>query len=90
MNEELLKKLHKYCRFNRDLIEKSNKCYCFYCKSTLDAKDLLKPTVQYINGGKSAICPKCGIDSILPDAIDEKITKEIIDDMYERFFERWH
>lgn len=83
---EKLRRLHRYCNFNRDLIKKSKKCYCFYCKNTIDAEDMLKPTVQYIDGGRTAICPKCGIDSILPDAIDEEITKEIINDMYEYWF----
>ena len=44
MNEVLLNKLHKYCRNNIELIEKSKKCFCFYCKSIVDAKEVLDAT----------------------------------------------
>lgn len=84
---EKLRRLHKYCTFNKELIKKSKKCYCFYCKSTIDVEDMLKPTVQYIDGGKTALCPKCGIDSIIPDATGEEITDKVIDEMYEYWFE---
>ena len=88
MNEELLNKLHKYCRNNIELIEKSKKCYCFYCKSIVDAKEVLDATTPFTRRIQTAFCPRCDIDSLIPDAIDEKITKEIIDDMHEYWFER--
>ena len=87
MNEELLKELHIYCRNNIELIEKSKKCYCFYCKSIVGAKEVLDATTPFTKRIQTAFCPRCDIDSLIPDAIDEKITKEIIDDMHEYWFE---
>lgn len=37
--------------------------------------------------GKTAVCPRCGIDSALPDNIDLEITKEFLTEIQKEFFE---
>ncbi|MCH5180839.1 MAG: hypothetical protein J1F32_06475 [Erysipelotrichales bacterium] len=80
--EAQLEKLHAYSSNNKELIDRSNKCYCFHCKSELDSKDVH----DYIDEGKTALCPKCGIDSIIPDSIDEEINEIIIVEMNNYWF----
>ena len=80
--ESLFKKLHTYSSHNKNLIDVSEKCYCFHCKSVIDAKDI----TEYSCEGQTALCPKCRIDAIIPDAIDEKINESIINEMNEYWF----
>lgn len=77
-----LERLHSYCTHNKRLVEASDKCYCFYCKSTMDARDI----EEYIDSEQTALCPKCGIDAILPDRIDEPIDDNILSEMNTYWF----
>ena len=77
-----LERLHTYCTHNKSLVEKSTICYCFYCKSTVDARDI----DEFIDSEQTALCPKCGIDAIIPDSIDEPIDETIISEMHAYWF----
>ena len=80
--EAQLKKLHTYSVHNRDRIAVSSKCYCFHCKAIMESREILR----FADNGQTAICPKCSIDSILPDSIDEPLDKTIIVEMNEYWF----
>jgi NAD-dependent SIR2 family protein deacetylase len=81
-HEFLMKKLHAYCTCNRNLIENSNKCYCFHCGKIFEKDDIK----EYIDNGVTALCPDCGVDSVIPDSVDEEINKEVINDMNQYWF----
>ena len=84
-SEELkskLEKIHAYSSNNKDLIEKSDKCYCFYCKKVMDSNVVN----QYLDIENTALCPHCGIDAIIPDCIDEEINSELVEDMNKYWF----
>ena len=34
----------------------------------------------------SAVCPNCGIDSIIPDSVNEVINEQVLDDMNKYWF----
>lgn len=55
---------HKHSSYNREEIEKSEKCGCFYCLSIFPSSEI----VQWIDGNETAICPKCKVDSVLGSA----------------------
>ena len=80
--ENLLKKLHAYSYNNKEKIMHSSKCYCFYCKKEMEAKEINK----YIDNDSTALCPYCEIDSIIPDSIDENIDSLIIDELNKYWF----
>ena len=80
--ESQMERLHTYSTHNRELIEASDRCYCFYCKSVMDSRDVK----DYIDNGQTALCPKCDIDSIIPDGIEEDVNEEIIDEMNQYWF----
>ena len=46
------------------------KCGCFYCCKTFNIGDV----DEFVDDGKTAICPKCGIDSVL--IFDRNISEE--------------
>ena len=77
-----LEKLHSYSANNRSLIAVSNRCYCFHCKAVLDPGEI----DSYVDQGQTALCPKCTIDAVLPDGIDEKLDEEILTELHEYWF----
>lgn len=80
--EAQLKRLHAYSSHNKSLIDTSQKCYCFYCKTVMDSREIKK----YTDDGQTAICPECGMDSIIPDSIGETIDETVISEMNDYWF----
>lgn len=78
---ELLK-LHQCAINNRDKIKKSNECGCFYCKKTFSPHEI----VDWTDDEETAICPYCGVDSVICNDNNYKITKEDLEKMNEYFF----
>ena len=71
---------------NEESIRKSNLCGCFHCISILAATDVKSSEMMVEKDGfKTAICPICGIDSVLGDASVE-ITAEILEALNEHYF----
>jgi hypothetical protein len=59
-----LKYSHKGCFINRIEIEANLMCGCFYCLTTFSPTEILDWIKEPL-GGETAICPNCGIDSVL-------------------------
>ena len=76
--EAVLADLHKKSGHNRSLLEKSKICACFYCYNEF----LFAQIVQWIDDNETAMCPRCGIDSVLgfdSRAADQKLLHEMHD-----------
>ena len=58
----VLKLAHDDCRHNADYLEKSATCGCFYCCEVFTPREIM----EYIHSGMTAVCPKCGINSVIP------------------------
>jgi len=91
--ELMLTKAHKFCHDNKQLIEESETCGCFYCISIFPASDVK----TWVGVKPRALCPFCEIDSVLPDKsmmlIDSMDTSAtwtlfLLHKMHERWFER--
>ena len=80
--ESQMERLHAYSANNRSLIAVSDRCYCFYCKESMYRSAI----VEYIDDGQTAICPKCGIDAVIPDSIEEDVDESIIEELHEYWF----
>lgn len=80
------KKIHKFSIYNRTSINKSKKCGCFYCGSIYESKEILNWIDADESGiGQTALCPKCGVDSVLGDN-DVKIDSETLMKMKKYWF----
>ena len=77
-----MERLHAYCMGNRELIARANRCYCFYCKAEMDKSEI----VDYLEQENTAICPKCGVDAILPDSVREPINKTLLTQLHDYWF----
>jgi len=64
-SKEFIIKAHNGCTSNEGQIKTSTNAGCFYCKSVFLSKEI----TEWIDDEKNrtAICPKCGIDSVLSD-----------------------
>ena len=71
---------------NEESILKSNLCGCFHCISILAATDIKSSEMMVEKDGfRTAICPICGIDSVLGDASVE-VSAELLEAMNEYYF----
>ena len=73
---------HKFSRRHRASIERRAICGCFYCVEVFNPKHVY--IKEWIDGGTTALCPLCGIDSVLstvdePRAADEHFLQAMHD-----------
>ncbi len=62
---EYLEAAHKHSIFYKKEIFESNICACFSCKKTFLPTEITEWCDESNPNGSTAICPKCGIDSVL-------------------------
>ncbi len=84
-------KVHKECSYNEKAVMDSWFCGCFYCISTfapdeivdwLDERDFNPSS----DSERTALCPKCCIDSVLPRKDYYEITDELLEGMHALYF----
>lgn len=83
-------KIHRHCGWHEKEIKKSKICGCFSCLKIYSAAEIVEwidePEDCPRGAGKTAVCPNCGIDAVLPESNDYKITQSFINDMGKEFF----
>jgi hypothetical protein len=77
-----LRAAHKKSAGHRADIERSSLCGCFYCK------DIFTPNriVVWVDNDATALCPTCGIDSVIGDASGLQIKKSSLEAMHVAWF----
>lgn len=82
-NNSELKKAHQYCTNNKKQLNESTICGCFYCCKIYSPNEIK----EYLNEGDgTAICPYCGIDTVIAQNVGFKITKEFLKKMRDYWF----
>jgi hypothetical protein len=84
--------LHRYSSNNRELLAKSEAAGCFYCGAMFSASEIK----DWVDGkqlntggletGVTALCPRCGIDSVLPAAAPINLTQSLLAEMHDHWF----
>jgi len=78
---------HSHSANHRVEIENSLACGCFYCTSIFDPKAIEEWIDEDDDGiGQTALCPKCGIDSVIGDKSGYSITKDFLSEMKRHWF----
>jgi hypothetical protein len=72
----------KLSMHNRRVIESAEICGCYHCLSMFRVEEIK----EWTDGGDTAICPKCSVDSVLPEGIDFRITAESLDKLRRYWF----
>ena len=79
---------HRYSNNNMDTLKRESRCGCFQCLAIFDPSEIEdwiiadNPMDQY----GTAICPFCGVDSIITESVENPITIELLRDMRKYWF----
>ena len=74
---------HKHCFRNRSELQESEICGCFYCEKMFAPSEIEEWTDD---GDTTALCPKCGIDSVIGSSSGFPIVPAFLKAMNARFF----
>ena len=85
MTEEERHNVAEHSYGNRDEIERSKMCGCYYCERIFPAS-LIRYS-YYTDFGRTATCPFCGIDAVIGDASGVPINKKLLKEMYHNSFD---
>ena len=75
---------HKFSINHREKLLKDSLCGCFYCLKIFNPNEI-ESWIEDPLG--TAICPYCGIDSIIGEYSGYPITEEFLTKMYKHWFE---
>lgn len=77
---------HKFSSHHRDSILKSEKCGCFGCLAIFPPEEIIEWVDENENGvGQTALCPKCGIDSVIGSNDVTDVNKQFLKSMKEHW-----
>ena len=77
-----MKELHRASNDNRPELEKYPHAWCFYCCRKFESKKIK----EWIDKKQTALCPHCGVDSVLSQTEKVVLNEEIINDMHSFWF----
>ena len=72
----------------RHLVEvlASDGCGCFYCRAIFKPSEIGGWVDEWEGGGQTALCPRCGIDSVIGSESGYPITEESLAQMQAHWF----
>lgn len=73
---------HQLCNSNQEKLKNAQVCGCFYCLRIFDPKEIIWEDEE----DHTAMCPYCGIDSVIPESATLPITKAFLKKMHEFWF----
>jgi hypothetical protein len=81
ISEKCLQRIYQHSRLNRQFMVPGSACRCFHCLKEFPAEDVS----HWTDRGKTALCPRCGIDSVLSNSADE-LTDDLIRRLQATYF----
>jgi hypothetical protein len=82
-----LRNAHNRSRNHRAEVLSSGVCGCFYCCKTFRPDEIAEWCDTNPDGvGQTALCPKCGIDSIIGDRAGYELTAQFLSRMRRHWF----
>ena len=74
---------HQHSANHRAEIESSDRCGCFYCLAVFGPANISDwiDEVEGLDSGTTALCPRCGIDSVIGSASGYPIEKAFLEQM---------
>jgi hypothetical protein len=81
-DDNRLEAAHKHSIFNREELQRSSLCGCFYCFATFTPAEVS----EWIDEGQTALCPKCPVDSVIGSASGFPITPDFLRRMHDKYF----
>lgn len=88
MSDDELHEIHTHCTANREEVEASSRCACFYCQEVYCSTEvydfIVEPSLDF---KETALCPRCGVDAVIGDATGIPFYKELIGKLHQHYFE---
>jgi len=84
--------LHRLCTHNREILASVQEAGCFYCCALFTPAAIADwvdgPFVETgdLDQGITALCPECGIDSVIPGRPRVPLTVELLTEMRGHWF----
>ena len=73
---------HRFSSKHRKQLEKDNICGCFYCTRIFYPAEI----DEWIDNNDTALCPYCGMDSVIGESSGFPITDQFLKEMHREFF----
>lgn len=87
-SEDDLRRAHSYSSNHKAVLQNDKLCGCFYCLEIFEPNKI----TEFLEGDNdcdrngTAICPHCGIDSVIGESSGFSITKEFLNAMNKAWF----
>jgi hypothetical protein len=72
----------KFAMRNKSEIDFATKCGCYYCLAVFEPKEIN----EWTDGGETALCPRCSIDSVIADVTGIALTEENLRKAHDYWF----
>jgi hypothetical protein len=79
---------HSSCHRDRDEVLSSQSCACFYCLEAFSPADIRDWIDVHDGVGTTALCPRCGIESVLGSNAGVPLDQAFLQRMHQYWFER--
>lgn len=87
MKEYDLFEAHNASSFNRDTLSHDSECGCFHCLKIFQPSEIVEWCCEAEDGEEiTAICPHCGVDSVIGEGSGFPITRDFLRLMQEKWF----
>ena len=94
LNKADLESIHKYSSHHRELLAHSDRAGCFYCGAIFNPTEIMdwvdeqQVETGSTEDGVTALCPRCGIDAVLPAAAPIALDEDVLSAMHRHWFEK--
>lgn len=78
--------IHQLCFGNEQLLGQSAQAGCFQCLNVFPADAVNSWIADKPN--RTAVCPRCGIDSVLADSMGLDVSADLLEALHNRYFSR--
>ena len=84
---EPIRKAHQHAIRHRAELLSSERCGCFYCLEVYEPAEITRWTDSDAEGvGQTALCAKCGIDSVIGNRAGFPLTRDFLAEMKQYWF----
>lgn len=84
---EPIRKAHQHAIRHREELLSSERCGCFYCLEVYEPAEITNWTDSDATGvGQTALCAKCGIDSVIGNKAGFPLTLQFLTEMKQYWF----
>lgn len=77
---------HRHAIRHRTELLASERCGCFYCGAIFAPAEVVDWTDEWEGAGQTALCPHCGIDSVIGSESGYPVTAEFLAAMNNHWF----